>query len=402
MEFERLITMKKIMLVFTIICMCFSVNVYAEDETIIRVGLYYGSNAKDMVEINVDGQITTYNPSDIDGQVDIVPEEFVKVNGSQYRGAIRLVINSDNKINIINIVNIEDYLASVISKEMSPYFEEEALKAQAVASRTYALAHLNKHKNDGFDVCQYVHCQVYGGVSMENEKTTKAVNDTKGQTIKYDGELISAVYSASSGGYTESAVNVWGSDIPYLQAVSDEHEEEDVFGHKWTYELTVSKATEIVESKGYEIGTVTDIVINETTENGVVTKMTVKGTKGEKVFKKESCRGVFPNHTISQAFTVTPVGENSTVCTTDGIVEKSSMYILSSDGITQNTQDTLYLLDKNGVDSLPKTNYTKFVFEGRGYGHLVGMSQNGANGMAKQGYDYIEILTHYYQGIEID
>ncbi|MBO7208570.1 MAG: SpoIID/LytB domain-containing protein [Clostridia bacterium] len=394
--------MKKLMLIFTIICICFTVNVYAEEDVIIRVGLYYGSSAKDSVEINVDGEITTYYPDDIDGQVDIVPEEFVKVNTSQYRGSIRLVRNSDNKINIINVVDIEDYLASVISKEMSPYFEEEALKAQAVASRTYAMAHLNKHKNDGFDVCQYIHCQVYGGVSMENPKTTKAVDDTKGQVIKYDGQLISAVYSASSGGYTESAVNVWGNDIPYLQAVSDEHEEEDVFGHKWTYELTVSKATEIMESKGYEIGTVTDIVINETTERGVVTKMTIKGTKGEKVFKKESCRGVFPNHTISQAFTVTPVGENTTIYTTSGVANKSEMYILSANGLSKSILNSVSFLDKKGVHSVPQTNYTKFVFEGRGYGHLVGMSQNGANGMAKQGYDYVQILTHYYQGTEID
>lgn len=394
--------MKKLMLIFTIICICFTVNVYAEEDVIIRVGLYYGPSAKDSVEINVDGQITTYYPDDIDGQVDIVPEEFVKVNTSQYRGSIRLIRNAENKINVINVVDIEEYLASVISKEMSPYFEEEALKAQAVASRTYAMAHLNKHKNDGFDVCQNIHCQVYGGVSMENPKTTKAVDDTKGQVIKYDGELISAVYSASSGGYTESAVNVWGSDIPYLQAVSDEYEEEDVFGHKWTYELTVSKATEIMESKGYEIGTVTDIVINETTERGVVTKMTVKGTKGEKVFNKESCRGVFPNHTISQAFTVTPVGENNTIYTTSGVANKNQIYILSAEGISKSLLDSVAFLDKSGVHSVPKTNYTKFVFEGRGYGHLVGMSQNGANGMAKQGYDYIEILTHYYQGTEID
>ncbi|MBQ9997552.1 MAG: SpoIID/LytB domain-containing protein [Clostridia bacterium] len=394
--------MKKLMLFFTIFCICFTVNVYAEEETVIRVGLYYGSSALDSVEINVDGEITTYTPSDIDGQVDIVPEEFVKVNTYQYRGEIRLIKNPEGKINVINVVDIEDYLASVISKEMSPYFEEEALKAQAVASRTYAMAHLNKHKNDGFDVCQNIHCQVYGGVSMENPKTTKAVDDTKGQVIKYDGELISAVYSASSGGYTESAVNVWGSDIPYLQAVSDEYEEEDVFGHKWTYELTVSKATEIMENKGYEIGVVTDIVINETTERGVVTKMTVKGTKGEKVFNKESCRGVFPNHTISQAFTVTPVGENTVIYTTGGIVERKNMYILSAEGLSRSILDSVAFLDKSGVHSMPETNYTKFVFEGRGYGHLVGMSQNGANGMAKQGYDYIEILTHYYQGTEID
>lgn len=415
--------MKKAMIFLTVFSLFFtllSISAHAEGNTV-DIGLFYGSSAKSSVKIS-------YNETDITVTADEVSEEVeygrekildeegnevetdsvVSVDGKKYRGSIILRKNSDGMLTVINRVDIEDYIASVTAIEMSPSFNLEALKAQAVCARTYAMKNMGKHKKYGFDLCASTDCQAYKGVSAESETTNVAAQETAGRIMTYDGEVIDAVYSATSGGWTEDVKNVWGSDIPYLAAAEDKYESKDVFGNTWVKEISVEKATEIMNDKEYDLGTVTDIVVEEQTERGVVTKLKVVGTKDEKVFKRESCRLAFGSVVLSQAFSVTPVYDvdetRPKLYAYGGQTISGKISVLSADGVSERLMDTVNLLGdkpKNFTDkqTLPATG---FVFEGRGYGHLVGLSQNGANGMAEAGFTYDEILKHYYKGIELN
>jgi len=365
----------------------------------ISVGLYYGESSPSEVAINCDGQDLTVNREDIseEGLV-FSSSDIIKVNNISYNGDIIIKKDASGNITVINEVEMEDYVSSVIAKEMSPSFEKEALKAQAVCARTYAIASVGRHSM--FDVCATVHCQVYAGASCADGKTADAAEQTKGEILTYNGQPAQTVYFAASGGYTESAKFIWGSDTPYLTAVSDEFEDADCYLHKWTKEISPSQITNILSSKGYNIGEVKDIKIIEQTPNGVVHKLSVIGDLGEELFKNEWCRILFGGLLPSQAYNISRDGA-ATLKTYYGTVSLSDISILSADGYTRGAADTLYIKGGSNSTAVTPGLSGNFVFTGRGNGHLVGMSQNGANGMARAGFSYDEILTHYYSGTEI-
>ncbi len=407
--------MKKL-LCFTIILLLilpFSAIVTADGEDIdndtfyINVGLFYGSNAKSSVTISCDEGTFTVNSGDVVDTVQYGSDGIVSVDGTKYRGSIVLKKDSNGLLTVINHVDLEDYIASVVAVEMSSSFELEALKAQAVCARTYALRFMDKHSSYGFDMCSGTDCQAYKGVSVECEKTTRAAQETKGVVMMYDGKLIEAVYSATSGGWTESVKYVWGSDIPYLQAVEDAYESKSVYGSTWEKEITVEKATEIMNNKDYNLGTITNIQVTEATDHGTATKLVVTGTNGEKTFTRENCRLAFGSVTLSQAFTVTPVSDTvktERIYAYDGSEISDNVTVLSSKGTSKLNLDNVILQGNTVRNYTCKATgpVTGFLFSGRGYGHLVGLSQNGANGMAEAGFAFDEILKHYYKGIELD
>ena len=144
----------------------------------------------------------------------------VLVNRKKYRGALTAVMTREKKrLTIVNALPVEEYLYGVVAKEVIPLWPDEAIKAQAVAARSFALYHLDHPQYEGFDIKATDQGQVYGGIEAEHPNTTKLVKATRGVTAVYDGEPIQAFFHSTSGGYTEAAVNVWGKDIPYLQAV---------------------------------------------------------------------------------------------------------------------------------------------------------------------------------------
>lgn len=378
-----------------------------EDDTYyVDIGLFYGSSAKSSVTVKNDEGTFTVNASDVSDSVTYNSDGVISVDGTKYRGSIILKKDSSGLLTVINHVDLEDYIASVIAVEMSPSFNIEALKAQAVCARTYALKNMNKHSSRGFDLCASVDCQAYKGVSVESETTNRAARETAGVVMKYDGQIIDAVYSATSGGYTEDVKYVWGSNIPYLKAVEDKYESKSVYGSSWEKELSVEKATEIMNNKGYELGTITNIEVTESTEHGTATKLVVTGTEGEKIFTKEGCRLAFGTVTLSQAFTVTAKSSETKaepLYTCDGKKISGNVTVVTGKGTKKINLKGVTLLGNTKKDYAGSVNgpVTGFVFTGRGYGHLVGMSQNGANGMAGAGFSYEEILKHYYKGIEL-
>ena len=155
---------------------------------------------------------------------------FVSVKGRWYHGKLMIRVVNGDKLTVINIVDLEDYLKGVVPAEMSSGWELEALKAQAIAARSYALANLNKQAKYGYDLKDTTADQVYGGATVETEKTNRAVEETAGLVLTYDMKIITAYYFASAaGGMTNT--NAWGASLPYLRSVPSFDENAKKNGH---------------------------------------------------------------------------------------------------------------------------------------------------------------------------
>lgn len=153
-------------------------------------------------------------------------QSYLSFNGRDYRG-IFVLLTTNRGMVLVNILNVEDYLKSVVPSELSPYTygELEALKAQAVAARTYALRHLGMNRELGFDLCDSPKSQFYQGIGAEHPLSSKAVELTKGEAALYRGRLINALYTSTCGGMTEDVENIFeGPSLPYLKSTKCVHE----------------------------------------------------------------------------------------------------------------------------------------------------------------------------------
>lgn len=364
-------------------------------------------------------------------------DDTFTINGKQYRGCLRFAVNG-TVMTAVNVVDLEEYLYGVIPAEMPASYGEEALKAQTLAARTYAMTKLNAYKGSGYELCDTINCQVYKGYSGENSKTNAIVDETEGEIICYNGTPIEAVFSASTGGYTENSENVWNSVVPYLRAVPEVGE----YGNNtWTKTLTLSQLDSLLSAKGENIGSAQDIVITKISTGGRVQEMKIVGTSGSVTLTKENIRTYFSGacgSLPSKMFTINGKGgdpsfgsrsvqRQATKSSSTGSLTSSA----AANGITAKTEGTLSAMNgKNlkldGLSVSENTNSNQntpvistgdyqiydvnistvengtFVFEGSGNGHGVGLSQNGAQGMAQQGYSYEEIIKHYYTGVTIE
>ncbi len=342
-------------------------------------------------------------------------DNLTAVSGSAsgtYRGGFECRELTDGAITVVNTIPVEAYLYSVVCREMSPSWEVEALKAQAVCARNFALGRINYHKQYGFDVCRTVCCQAYSSTADQSVSVHTAVDETHGELLFYNDTLVQAVYSSSMGAKTESVEYVWGSKFPYLVSVENPYEDtENIYNGKWTKNLTKSRATEIMNARGYDIGDVTSITVKERTPSNGVLKLLVQGTKGSKTFEKESCRTIFSEATYSQRYTVTTGGQaifpTVSICNDKSQTTSSLGTATVLDGAGKATQIKTSISAFDGkvkkqydVTSTPG-NADTFIFSGEGWGHGVGMSQYGAKGMAAAGFNYEEILTHYYTDTHI-
>lgn len=373
----------------------------------------------DCITVTGNGK-TIYKTSDKEAGLGLFPtvgglDRTFSIEGKTYRGGLDFkTVNGKNVIT--NVVFMNSYLYGVISREMSPSWHKEALKAQAVCARNYAANNLNKHSEYGFDLCCNVCCQAYAGIQYETDNSYAPVDETSNQILTYNGELAELYYSASAGSKTEDVKNVWGNSVPYLISVDNSYEDTNHIPNGiWTGSITCDEATTIMRNKGYNVGQVTDIKVTEYSENGRVIKMEVIGTDGSKVFEREACRTIFNTVTKSQQFSVRGNGEAAqnvpTLRITDGNSNSdkaiNEIIILSSDGRSTSDAEKMYIT--NGVyqqtyeitNSVAGEN-TAFVFEGVGWGHSVGMSQYGAKGMAENGFSYLEILLHYFPGTNLE
>lgn len=298
-----------------------------------------------------------------------------------------------NSLYLINNITMQNYLYSVVTAEIGATAPFEAQKAQAVCARTYTEENLNRHKDDGFNLCSTTHCQAYIGTKWEREQAIKAVDETDKMIMTYNDKPITAVYFAHSGGHTANVEDVWGTPYPYLKSVKDEYCND----YTWEYKIDYNAITDKLNLKGYNIGTVTDIKITEATENGLVKKLTITGTNGSKTFERESARTILGLK--SQCFTIPSKELTHSVKTDSSTTVKNLTTALTASGrVTLSDNVTI----KNGEGKTTVlTAASGDVIYGSGNGHHVGLSQHGAMEYAKAGWTYDKILKYYYKGITI-
>ena len=341
----------------------------------------------------------------------------LSVNSKQYRGEIELRRFSDSDMTVINVINIEEYLYGVVPRELGASSPMEALKAQAVAARTYAYMNMGSYKKWDFDVVNTVNSQVYGGYDDEHPNTNKAVDETKGKKVLYNGSLASLFYFSSSGGMTEDNVNVWGKDIPYLKSVPDPYESGTSYNYNWSVTLTAEQIKMKLFLSGVDIGDVLSMTAEEYTPAGRVNKLKITGTKGSITYTKEDIRRILGDNGAylpSRMFTINTSGSggsgqgNSVVFVITGS-GKTTVNVYNAKVVTASGVKTM---TSNGAVSMIGTSGLKtvtgnipagtYILTGKGWGHGVGMSQEGAKGLAKMGYNYEQILKHYFTGVTVE
>ncbi len=310
------------------------------------------------------------------GPIQVSPltrEGRLKVSEREYRGTMEVVSNSKGKLTVVNILDLENYLRGVVPPEIGKLKEDriEAMKAQAVAARTYTVSNLGRRKSLGFDLYSTVSDQIYRGYSAEWPIADRAISETRGMIAMYKGKPISAFYSSTCGGATESIEDAWGSSpVPYLRSVRDRDGRSDEFcRHSPVYEWRV-------EWK------------KETLENILAARLPGMDQRKAGEF---SLRGI----DIKQR-------------SSSGRVQL--LEIKSNHGTATLRGDRIRSALRRPVQGQPMLRSTKFdltyrrdtiVAEGGGYGHGIGMCQMGAIGMAGQGYKYDQILKHYYRGVDL-
>lgn len=397
-----------------------------------------GSNNSLQIKINGQpvsrpaGNLLLLKPLDLNGL------NIFKFQGKRYRDTL-LVENINGKLNVINIINVEKYLYGVVGAEMGSTAPVEALKAQAVVSRTYAL-YQKENSQNGYDLGINTQWQVYGGYDMEEisgQSVKNAVDSTKGQVIYYGNNLIQAYFHANSGGYTENSENVWWELIPYLRGVPSPG---DIYAlhypvqdggwpantYQWTKTFTLPElAMQIAAynqnnpNNQVQVGEIVDFKISrlavnpyssprgylpEETPSGRVTELEIIGTHGSKTFFRDGIRNVF--NLRSTMFDVFFDSTVEVLAAATKLVSNSgdNLYALGISGLIEKLNGSnpyYYVQDVDGIKTMPKK-FSQVTFGGRGYGHGLGMSQWGARGMAAQGNNYLQIIQHYYNNNNYD
>jgi stage II sporulation protein D len=272
------------------------------------------------------------------------------VGSLRVRGEVEVRRTGDG-LRVVNRVGLEDYVAATLGRELYADWHIETQKAQAVLARTFAL-HRRASGRAGFDVRAGVSDQVYGGVDGETRIARAATRDTRGEVLLYEGEPILAAYHSSSGGRTASAAEVWGKPLPYLESrrVEGEQDSPDTY---WRARFTGTTLGRALGPLGLHLGRVTEVRVEERTASGRVRKVELLGTTGRKVLEGRALRDALGR----------------------GVVRSTLFEVRASEDL--------------------------FTFVGSGHGHGVGMSQWGAEAMARRGADYREILTAFFPGTEL-
>ena len=321
-----------------------------------------------------------------------------------YRGSLELKRLTTSDMTVVNILPMEKYLYGVVPAEIGSSSPIEALKSQAVASRSYAYNNMGKYKALGFDLCNTVNSQAYKGFSFETDTVRTAVDSTNNMILKYNGLPAQSYFFASSGGSTEDIENVWGgTKIPYLSSVEDPYEDTKSSGYNWQLQLTAQKISSLIESK-YKVGNIQDIKPTKKSKTGRVTELTIWGSKGIAKIPNDGVRLL--NNLFSQSYSIS---NNAEFIVQGSDKSKSSMIVagkkvITSTGISTvpgNSQKMVILANNNYIKSLTSAP-TIYTFTGKGRGHGVGMSQIGARGFANKGYSFKDILTHYFTGIVVE
>ncbi len=370
---------------------------------------------------------------DADGYLQIIGLKRAGID-VLYDGTIELIANKTqkNKFAIVNVVSLENYLKSVVPNEMPVRFGLEALKAQSVAARNYVLKPREKFYKE-FDVCDSTASQVYYGMSSRKPLSNQAVDETKGIVALYKDELILALYCSTIGGYSESYKNAFSInkpkikfpsfDIPYLKAKPDNENiqkleteglatwfytnkidsyDVDSPYYRWETTWTHNELEDILKKrilqninsgfihpkveKNFDFGKLKDIKVLERGESGKIISMNIVFDNITFNVKKELI--------IRKLFIKNNKMLKSANCVFQFIYNKENL-------IENNIKNTFYQFEKDEFGSNLPLYFDEVKAIGGGFGHGVGLSQFGAANMAKNGYNFEQILKHYYSNINL-
>ncbi len=275
------------------------------------------------------------------------PDEII-LNGRVFKGDM-LLIRDSNRLSAVNYVELEDYIKGVLYHEVSHYWPEEALRAQAVVSRTFVLYQAQANTKNDFDVTNDTYSQLYGGLTSERFRTNRAVDETRRQVLTYKKKLFPTYFSATCGGHTEDSSVLWNISLPPLKGVVCEFCKESPH-YNWHVVLSQDEVRDKLKAAGYKVKKVKSIEIQSRDSSGRITGLKLIDDDRETKIKAKDFRSIIGSTVIrSTNFTVSPAGDD-------------------------------------------------LVFEGFGWGHGVGMCQWGSYFFAKAGRTHQEILKYYYPG----
>ena len=285
--------------------------------------------------------------------IKILPEEKTRlyINNRQFRGIIDILKDEEEKIFVVNHIDIEEYLYGVLYHEVSHLWPIEVLKAQAIAARTYAMYQKLVTKNKFYDLTSDVYSQMYGGRTSETRSTRKAVNLTQGLVLVYDGKVFPSYYHATCGGRTSDVTTIWNINVPALKARWCDYCKMSPH-YSWKKEFRFDQIKDKLKASGYDIDIVSVKVI-ERDASGRALDVLLEGKDSDMQLSGNKFRlAIGPNEIKSTNFEVRNRGSFVT-------------------------------------------------FIGKGWGHGIGMCQWGAFGMAREGFKAHQILEYYYPGANL-
>jgi len=344
-----------------------------------RQTVYYSSRPV-RVE-NKAGKLTVYNKNrdiiqaNLD-EVNIIPRgsnKHLKMGIESFRGILKALPYGRN-VRLINIVYMEDYLKGVVPPEIGKRTEDEteAVKAQAVAARTYAMSHLKQYGDEPYDMKSSIIDQVYGGIIVENKLVNKAIEATLGYVVTYHDDFIEAYYHSTCGGMTDDISEIWDKkQLPYLKPVSDNNacswskyfEWREIFNEE-QLRSRIEQYLSSERGREIKISRITDLIITGQTVGGRVRQLTVQTANDVYRFYSDRIRWVVKRASNPE------------------LILPSSNFDIDIER------------DADG-------RVTRVIFNGHGYGHGVGMCQCGAIGLARKGWTFEMILKHYYTDTEV-
>jgi len=282
----------------------------------------------------------------------ISPATTLRINGKNYRGLFDFY-PAEKGVLVVNEIPVEEYLVGLINCEISSLWPAEAVKAQAVIARSYAIFQKDARRNALYHLESSVMDQVYDGVDIEDSRAARAVDETAGEVLTYNGGIIQAFYHSNCGGHTEAAENVWGAGISYLQGVECRYCL-NTPSARWEMVLPLKRIESLLKSGGYPVAGLKEIRTGRHNRSGRITDMTLAAAKGD--------------------VTISAVNFRKTI----------------------------------GYSVIKSTNFSvrqkgdELLFSGAGNGHGVGLCQWGSKQRAGDGFNYREILAYYYPGVRIE
>lgn len=277
--------------------------------------------------------------------------DTVSINGRTFRGDIQLT-NNNAKLSAINFIELEDYIKGISVREISHYWPPEALKAEVIVFRTFALYKMQENREKDYDLTSDIYSQVYSGQAAERYRINQAVDQTRAVVLNYQGKIFPAFYHATCAGHTEDASLIWNIKLAPLKGVVCNFCKDSPH-FSWHYVLSADELSKRLAAGGFKLGRLRQIIILDRDSSGRITDLNIMSSAGDyRISAKDFRELIGPNIIRSTNF---------------------SVQVINND----------------------------IIFEGYGWGHGVGLCQWGAYFMAKEGYKAVEILKYYYPDSDV-